>query len=261
MWQGISRHVRPAFMLALVLWFPVTGTVRADQITVFAAASLKTALDEIAADFETETGHDVTLAFAGTPVLARQISQGAPADIFLSASSDWMDWVEDRGALEPGNRKDLLGNALVLIGHNGNAAIELDKVSLRAGLAEARIAIALADAVPAGIYAKAALTHLGVWEALKPQLIQTDNARAALALVALGEAPFGIVYRSDAIAEPRVQVVATFPAASHPKIVYPMALLRGRITRAAQTFADYLTSDVAHRVFEHQGFSLIDEAS
>lgn len=227
------------------------GLLRADDIIVFAAASTKTALDEIAAAYQAATGNTVILSYAGSSALARQIQFGAPADLFLSANPGWMDALEADGLLLPGSRTDLLGNSLVLIAHDNTAPMEI--TALPDALGEAHLAMALVDAVPAGIYGKAALNSLGLWDSLAPHVAQTDNVRAALALVALGEAPFGITYATDAMADPRVTVVASFPADSHPPITYPLAAL----TEAGLPFAAYLRSPEARTVFEAQGFTVI----
>lgn len=238
------------------------GLARADQLTVFAAASLKTALDRIADEFEQSTDKSVAISYAGTSVLARQISLGAPADIFVAASSDWMDWLEDQQAIDATRRFDLVGNRLVLIAHGAQQTpVALTPQDLKARLGQDRIAMALVEAVPAGIYGKAALLHLGVWDHLVPQIAQTDNARTALALVASGEAPYGIVYATDAQADPRVSVIASFSSDSHAPILYPAALVTDRASPAAVGFLDHLRGDAARRVFEDQGFTILSPPS
>lgn len=227
----------------------------AGEITVFAAASLKTVLDEIAADYTAESGTQVTLSFAGSSALARHIEQGAPADLFISANSAWMDVLEREGRIVAEARVDLLGNHLALIGPVGQAPIALGPQSdLAARLGDGPLAMALVEAVPAGIYGKAALTHLGLWDDLAPRVAQTDNVRMALALVALGEAPLGITYASDARAEPRVQVLALFPEDSHSPITYPAAPIKGGREAEATAFLTYLKSASARAVFEAGGF-------
>lgn len=237
------------------LWLALAGPALSETVTVFAAASLRGALDEVAQGFEAETGHKVTVSYAGSSVLARQIGFGAPVDVFLSANTDWMDWLDGRGAIVADSRIDLLGNDLVLI-----AAQPLTLADIGAELPKAlgadRLAMALVQAVPAGIYGKAALTHLGLWDQIAPQVVQTDNVRAALALVALGEAPFGIVYGSDAIAEPRVHVAARLPKESHPAIIYPAAQVSDRAEATA--FMTYLISDTAKTIFDRFGFDPLD---
>ncbi len=230
-------------------------------IVVFAAASLKNALDDAATAFTAETGTDVTLAYAGSSALARQIEAGAPADVFISANVAWMDWLAARERIDPATRRDLLRNRLVLIAAGRGAPhIALEPgATLGARLGDGRIAMALVDAVPAGIYGKAALTALGAWDALAPRVAQADNVRAALALVARGEAPYGIVYATDASAEDGVTVVATFPETSHPPIVYPAAVVaEAADATAAAAFVAYLGSDAARPLFERQGFTVIE---
>lgn len=242
--------------MRLILFFLLAclpGLTRAEDITVFAAASTKTALDQAAAAYMQATGDTVTLSYAGSSALARQIQFGAPADLFLSANPGWMDVLEADGLLLPGSRTDLLGNSLVLIAHANSAPMEI--ATLPESLGDAHLAMALVDAVPAGIYGKAALRSLGLWDGLAPQVAQTDNVRAALALVALGEAPFGITYATDAAAEPRVTIVARFPADSHPPITYPVAAL----TEAGLPFAAYLRSPEALGFFTAQGFTVLSE--
>jgi molybdate transport system substrate-binding protein len=236
------------------------GTAQAEEVVVFAAASLKDGLDAVAADFQAATGHTVTVSYAGSNALATQIIAGAPADIFISAAVNWMDAVEAEGLVVPGTRADILGNTLVLIAHGRDAA----PVAIAPGfdlaglLGDGRLSMALVDAVPAGQYGRAALESLGVWFAVEPAVAQSENVRAALALVAAGEAPFGIVYASDAAAEDNVTVVGTFPAGSHPPIVYPAALLAGAADAADRAFLDALTAPAADAAFAAQGFAVID---
>ena len=184
------------FVLRLLVGLAMlTGVARA-EVTVFAAASLKGGLDEAAVAWTAETGVDVHLSFAGSSALARQILQGAPADIFISASSEWMDVVEGYDALVPDTRKDLLANRLVLIGASNTSAQALTRdADLLAMLGDGKLAMALVEAVPAGIYGKAALEWFGLWDGVKDHVAQADNVRAALALVAWGEAPLGVVYK------------------------------------------------------------------
>lgn len=242
-------------VLAAFIAICLFGTVQAEQLTVFAAASLKEALDEVAEAFGESTGHRVTTSYAGSSALARQIELGAPADVFISASTDWMDRLEDAAAIRPETRFDLLGNRLVLIGAAGSDAVtltpDLDLAELLQG---GRLAMALTNAVPAGIYGKAALQSLGLWNAVEPLVAQTDNVRAAMALVALRAAPLGIVYATDARAEPRVTVKAVFPTETHAPITYPVALTTQARTPQATAFLDYLRRDAAHDIFRRYGF-------
>jgi molybdate transport system substrate-binding protein len=248
-------------LLALCLVTASTSAQADGPVTVFAAASLKTALDDIAARFA-ETGVKTRISYGGSSTLARQIQYGAPADLFLSANAEWMDRLEVEGLIEPGTRRDLLTNRLVLI-----AAPDVDdEIVIAPGfdllglLGDRRLAMALVDAVPAGLYGRAALQHLGVWEALSDRVAQADNVRAALMLVATGEAPFGIVYATDAEADPRVRVVGTFPEDSHPPIIYPVALVTGRATPDASALLAYLRGPEAAAILHSHGFGLASES-
>lgn len=237
----------------LMVFIAMTGIARAD-ITVFAAASLKGALDEAAAKWSAETGVHVRLSFAGSSALARQIIQGAPADVFISASPDWMDVVEGEGMLMANTRQDLVSNQIVLVAHGEASAVELSSnTDLAQMLGDGRLAMALVDAVPAGIYGKAALTSLGLWPSVAGKVAQTDNVRATLALVAWGETPLGIVYATDAAAEDDVSNIATFPSASHPPIVYPAAQIAGA-RHGAAAFLEFLASDTGVAIFKTRGF-------
>jgi molybdate transport system substrate-binding protein len=232
----------------------------ADEILVFAAASLAEALDRVAAAWEEEAGRRAVTSYAGSSALARQIQDGAPADVFISASVEWMDAVEASGDLAAGTRRDILGNALVLIAHGRDAepvAIDED-LDLAAMLGDERLAMALVDAVPAGVYGRKALASLGLWESVAPLVAQSDNVRAALAFVAQNEAPFGIVYATDAAAEYNVTVVGTFPEGSHAPIVYPAAIVAGGDRAGAQAFLDHLTSGGARAIWEEFGFAVLD---
>ena len=259
--MSIRPLCRPAMVLCASAFGPTVAVAQADTVVVFAAASLATALAEVEQGFEAATGHDLVVSLGGSSALARQIQQGAPADIFISASPDWMDVIEADGLIEAGTRVDLLGNTLVLVAH-GRAAAPVDLGpggDLPGQLGEGRLAMALVDAVPAGVYGRAALVSLGLWDAVEPRVAQTDNVRAALALVAAGEAPFGIVYASDATAEDNVTIVATFPPDSHPPIVYPAADLTTRDTEAEAAFLAYLRGAEARAAFERQNFLVLVE--
>lgn len=248
-----------AATLVLAVLPPIMAT--AEEITVFAAASMTNAMAEVEERFEAAAGHDVTLSLAGSSALARQIQQGAPADIFISANPGWMDRLEEDGLVEAGTRFDLLHNAIVLIAAGTEAApVEIGPDMDLAGLlGDGRLAMALVDAVPAGIYGKAALESLGQWDAVAPKVAQADNVRAALAFVATGEAPYGIVYATDAVAEDNVTVVGTFPAETHPPIVYPAAALAESDSALNQAFLDFLRSPETRTAFERQGFMVVGE--
>lgn len=234
--------------------------VWADDVVVFAAASMKTALDPIAEKFTEATGHKVLISYAGSNALARQILEGAPADIFISASIEWMDAVEEGGEIVEGTRNDLLGNTLVLIAADPEATdVEISENTDFAALwGDEKLAMALVDSVPAGRYGKAALTNLGQWDKVAPSVAQADNVRAALLLVSTGEAPYGIVYATDAAAEPAVKTVGTFPAGTHDPIIYPVALLKGAADDADRAFYETLSGPDAAALFAAEGFSVLN---
>jgi molybdate transport system substrate-binding protein len=236
------------------------GTVvQAAEATVFAAASLKTALDGAAKLYETETGDKVNVNYAASSALAKQIEAGAPADIFFSADLDWMDYLEKKNLIDTESRKTFLGNTLVLIASKDSTvslSIEKNFPLLQALGTDGKLAMASVDSVPAGKYGKAALIYLGVWDAVAPRVAQAENVRAALAFVARGKTPLGIVYGTDAKAEPAVRVVGTFPEESHPKIEYPVALL-ATAKPEARKFLDFILSPEAAASFEAQGFSIL----
>ncbi|MFZ5961806.1 molybdate ABC transporter substrate-binding protein [Thalassococcus sp. BH17M4-6] len=248
-----------ARLMALIVVLALAGTAQAERLTVFAAASLGDALREAADLWQDETGDVVTLVPAGSSALARQIAAGAPADLYISAHPGWMDWLQERELIRADTRRDLIGNSLVLVGHGG-ARIAPRAITAKTDIAallphEARLAMALVDAVPAGLYGKAALVWLGQWESLAPHVAQADNVRAALALVALGETPLGIVYATDAAAEPRVHVLGTFPPQSHPPIRYPAAVTAETpVPDAAAAFLDWLAGPEAGRIWADHGF-------
>jgi len=238
---------------------PVATTVPG-EILVFAAASLTDALEEIDAAFTARSGVKVKASFAASSVLAKQIEAGAPADVFLSADREWMDYLQQRGLLKAGTRHDLLGNALVLIAP-ADSTLELQIAkgfNLAGALAGGRLSTGDPDSVPAGIYAKAALTQLGVWQSVADRLARAENVRAALAYVARGETPLGIVYKTDAQAEQRVRVVGVFPADSHPPITYPVALTAAARPPAPR-YAEFLHSAAAHEAFVRRGFTVLTE--
>jgi len=232
---------------------------RAERVTVFAAASLKNAMDEIANAFAEETDHTAVVSLAGSSALARQIQAGAPADVFISANTAWMDVLERDGLIRPQTRVDLLGNSLVLVAADPNAppVAIAPGFDLAKTLGDGRLAMALVNAVPAGMYGKAALQSLGVWQGVAPKVAQAENVRAALALVAAGEAPYGIVYATDATAQDDVTVVGTFPSRSHPPIVYPAAEIAGG-DPAATDLLKFLSGPSARAAFERQGFTVLE---
>ena len=240
------------------LFFPLAvltlAQAAAADVTVFAAASLKTALDEIAAEWTAATGTQVVLSYGGTPALAKQIAEGAPAEVFLSASTQWMDELERQGLIRPESRRDLLGNRLILVGHGAMATAKLDgKTDLAGMLGGGMLAMAMVESVPAGQYGKEALENLGLWSGVEGSVVQSENVRAALKLVELGEASLGVVYASDAVAAAGVTVVGTFPETSHRPITYPAALTATAGPEAA-AFLDHLASPEAAAVFAANGF-------
>ncbi len=241
-------------LLALALF--INTAALAEDFTVFAAASLKEALDAHAKAFEAAKGHKAAISYAASNALARQIEAGAPAALFISADTDWIDYVEQKQLTVPGSRVNLLRNALVLVAPAASAtSLKIAPgFALAAAIGNGRIAMARPEAVPAGKYGKASLAALGVWDAVAPKVAAAENVRAALALVARGEAPFGIVYRTDALAEKGVRIVDTFPAATHPPIVYPLVILKAAKGNAPRDFATWLAAPEARATWERYGF-------
>ncbi|MCD9028850.1 molybdate ABC transporter substrate-binding protein [Luteimonas sp. BDR2-5] len=229
-------------------------------ITVFAAASLKESMDAAAARYREETGQPVRVSYAASSALARQIEQRAPADVFVSADLEWMDWLQQRDLIDPASRSNLLGNTLVLVAPAGSTAqpfvLGPDSDLLPLLGPRGRLSLALTASVPAGKYARAAFTSFGSWRALQPRVAESDSVRSALQLVARGEAPLGVVYGSDALAEPRVKVLATFPADSHPPIVYPVARIAASRNPQAAAFVRWLEGETASAIFRAHGFTI-----
>jgi molybdate transport system substrate-binding protein len=237
------------------------GAVAQQSVTVFAAASLKNALDDVDAAFAQTTGTNVTASYEASSSLARQIEAGAPADVFISADLRWMDYVAERKLIRPDSRTNLLGNRLVLIAPKD---AKLDNVAIGPGFdiaklaGDGRIAVADVKAVPAGLYAKAALEKLGAWGAAEPKLAQAENVRATLAFVARGETPLGIVYATDAQIEPKVKIVGSFPDGSYPPVTYPVAAIADAKNKEAATrYLAFLHSTAAKAIFEKYGFSYL----
>ena len=230
-----------------------------EPVIVFVAASLKDALDEASKAFKTSDRVDVKLSYAGSLALARQLEQGAPADIFASADQDSMNYAVSKNSIKTGSRFDLLQNGLVFIapGSSNIQSIALSTDGIKQAVGAGRISTGEVNTVPVGKYARAALQKLGLWSEVEPRLAQSDNVRAAMNFVTRGEAPLGIVYATDAAAEPGVRVVATFPADSHPPIVYPFALTAGTKNPAAPKFLSFLRSDAARKIFEKKGFTVL----
>jgi molybdate transport system substrate-binding protein len=250
-------------LLSLAFLFAVAGfqPARAQDksLIVFAAASMKNAFDDVAKLYTEKSKVVVRTSYAASSALAKQIESGAPADLFISADTDWMNYVEMKGLLKTGTRVDLLGNRIVLIAPKDSRTTHVDiKPGFDlAGLAgEGKIATGDVTAVPVGKYAKAALEKLGAWDKAAPKFAMAENVRAALTLVARGEAAYGIVYQTDAAVEPGVKIVGTFPADSHPAIIYPVALLKDAKPEG-QSLIDFLRAPQAKAVFEKYGFAYL----
>jgi molybdate transport system substrate-binding protein len=260
---GGSREpgARPGRRLIGLLFAALLGgglarPAAAAELLVFAAASLSDAMSEIAVLFESEDGARVVCSFGASSALARQIEHGAPAAIYISANRDWVDYLEARGLVEPGSRGEIAGNRLALIAPAGSpaaAAVGAD-LPLAALLGDGRLALGDPDHVPAGRYAKAALTHLGLWQAVAGRLARLANVRAALAFVERGETPLGVVYESDAAASARVKLVGLFPDDSHPPVVYTAALVAGRADPLARRFLAFLRGPQARAVLARHRF-------
>ena len=250
--------IHTLFLAAVLLAALVfCASARAQDLHVFAAASLKEALDDAARQFQRVNGRKVAVSYAASPALAKQIENGAPADIFISADLDWMDYVDQRKLIRAGTRANLLRNRLVLIA----PAQSTVQVEIKPGfplaklLGDGRLSLADPDSVPAGKYAKAALEKLGVWSGVEGKIARAENVRAALNFVARNETPLGIVYQTDASAEKKVRVVGRFAAETHPAIIYPVALIAASRHAAAPAFFTYLKSPDARAIFEKYGFS------
>lgn len=255
-----SRRI--VMLLALALGFagPAHAARAAERaVTVFAAASLTDAMRNISALWVAQGHPAPTLSFASSSVLAKQVEQGAPADLFISADLKWMDWLANRHLIRTDSRETLLGNSLVLV-ERSNA---LKPVTIAPGLdlvgiigPGGRLAVGDPASVPAGIYARQALTKLGLWNSVSARLAPAENVRAALLLVERGEAPLGIVYATDAAASKGVRVVGTFPEATHPPVSYPFALLTRGDTPEARALLAFLTGPEAAPVYKRLGFSV-----
>ncbi len=257
-WLGKALGFVAATLLA---WGVPQTPARAQggDLVVFAAASLKNALDNINAQWKKETGKEAKISYAASSALAKQIEGGAPAQLFISADIPWLDYVEKKNLIKAGTRSNLLGNRIVLIAPKDKATtidiktgFDLAKV-----VGEGRLAMANVEAVPAGRYGKAALEKLGVWNSVSAKVAQAENVRAALLLVSRGEAPAGIVYQTDAAADANVKIIGTFPENSHPPIIYPIALTANATHPDAAAFLTYIRSTKAKPLFEAQGFAVI----
>lgn len=252
--------------LALTFTLPLAAPLKAQDnqpVVVFAAASMKNALDEVAAEWTKANKTEVKISYAASSALAKQIENGAPADIFVSADLKWIDHVADKKLIKANTRQNLLGNTLVLIARKDGKFKDVKigpNFDLAGLLGNDRLAVGQVESVPAGRYAKAALEKLGIYKSVEGKLAQAENVRVALAYVARGEAPLGIVYGTDAASEPQVAVIGTFPEGSHPAIVYPVAQLETSKNPKAAEFLKSLGSPSAQAIFKKHGFSVLAAA-
>jgi molybdate transport system substrate-binding protein len=259
--KTLSIHRRLLLVLGALALAGAPALAQADNtasVTVFAAASLKNAMDDVGKAYTAKTGHAVRFSYAASSAIARQIEAHAPADVFVSADSDWMDYVADKGLIVKATRRDVLSNHLALIAPaDATVRLKIGKgMPLAAALGDGRLSVAGPD-VPAGKYAKASLTALGVWPSVETKLAQAENVRGALAFVARGEAPLGIVYDTDAKVEPKVKIVGLFPESSHPKIVYPAAVVAYSSNLVAGGFVGFLQGPEASAIFTRYGFMVL----
>ena len=254
----VSRRFAAALVTTLIAFGPGRAA-RAQDVVVFAAASLTNALDKAAKLFERQGGARAKISYAASSTLAKQIESGAPADMFISADLDWMNYLEQRHLIKPATRRNLLGNRLVLIAPaDADVHVEIKPgFDLAALLKGGRLAMADTDSVPAGKYGKAALEKLGVWNSVRAAVAPAENVRAALLFVARREAPLGIVYATDAAADPRVKIVGVFPEETHPPIIYPAALIADSKNPSAARLLDFLGSAAAKPIFEKGGFTVL----
>lgn len=261
-WKLRAIRAAAALLLGLLVALPLSATAQPDRLLVFAAASVKNAMDDVATAYEKDHEVDVRVNYAGSSTLARQIEHGAPAAVFISANQDWMDRLEAHDRIDGDSRIDLLANALVLVAPaDSDVALTIGPgFFIAEALGEGYLAVANTAAVPAGIYARQALESLGVWTRLSGRVAQADDVRAALALVARGETQLGVVYASDALADDNVRVVDTFAADRHDPIVYPAATIAGDDNPKARSFLTYLQTDGAGRIFEKWGFKRVGGA-
>jgi len=253
------QMLRYLLVCIVLLLSTVPASAQQTKLVIFAAASLKDALDEVNVVYQRDKGQETTVSYAASSTLAKQIEAAAPADIFISADLDWMDYLAKKNLIKPDTRANLLGNQLVLIAP-ANSSIKLDiakNFPLAQGLGNGRLAIADPSAVPAGKYGKAALEALGVWSSVADRLAPAENVRATLLLVSRGEAPLGIVYRTDAASDKAVKIVGVFPADTHPAIIYPIAVVATSTNPGAAGYVAFLRSPTARPIFEKQGFTVL----
>jgi molybdate transport system substrate-binding protein len=250
-----TRLTRRAAALLLALLPFGTGAYAQSSVKVFAAASLTDSLKAVAEAYKSKTGKTVILSFDASSTLAKQIEQGAPADIFFSADTDWMDYLQQKNLIDVASRNTLLGNQLVLIGAPGSKPLAIaPHFNLAGALGDGKLALGDPASVPAGKYGKAALTALGVWDSVSASVVPAQNVRVALEYVARGEASYGIVYATDARVAPQVRVAGVFPENTHPPIIYPVALTKTAAPEA-RDFVAFLSGPDAQAIFEKAGFS------
>ena len=248
-----------AILVALTVLATVPAASDAAEIVVFAAASLKEALDDAVRAYDRQSGDTVKISYAASSTLAKQIESGAPADVFISADLEWMDYLQQHGLIKPPTRRNLLGNRLVIVAP-AESDLKLDiklGFDLAGALKGGRLAMADPDSVPAGKYGKAALEKLGVWNSVQAAVAPAENVRAALLFVSRGEAPLGIVYATDAAADPRVMIAGAFPEDTHPPIIYPAAVTADSKNPGAARLLDFLVSPAARPIFEKRGFTVL----
>ena len=254
--KGVLAAMTGVWLGAITLSGPALAQ---DKVTVFAAASMKNALDAANAEWAKETANEATVSYAASSALAKQIEAGAPADVFISADLAWMDYVAGKKLIKDSTRINLLGNRLVLVAPSDKAKpVDIKEGFDLAGLVgDGKLAMGAVDSVPAGKYGKAALEKLGAWSAVQNKVAGAESVRAALVLVSRGEAPYGSVYQTDAAADPGVKIVGTFPQDSHEPIIYPVAILSESKSPAATAYLDFLKSAKAAPYFEKQGFTIL----
>lgn len=256
----VLRRLRAAALIVLIAFGPAQAAC-AQDVVVFAAASLTNALDEAARAFEQQGGARLKISYAASSALAKQIESGAPADLFISADLDWMNYLEQRHLIQTATRRNVLGNRLVLVAPaDGDLKVEIKPgLDLAGFLRGGRLAMADPDSVPAGRYGKAALEKLGLWNSVRAAVAPAESVRAALLFVSRREAPLGIVYATDAAADPRVRIVGVFPEDSHPPIIYPAALTADSKNPSAARLLEFLGSPAVMPIFEKEGFKVLPQ--
>ncbi|MDA8408023.1 MAG: molybdate ABC transporter substrate-binding protein [Deltaproteobacteria bacterium] len=258
--KSLVSHILP---ILLLIGVPIVSSINCfaadtSQLMIFTAASTTNAINDIAAQFKRDTGVDVVASFASSSTLAKQIEEGAPASIFISADEDWMNYLSRKNLIDPHSRCDLLGNSLVLIAPANAKVSKITNIQsqIMSELAGGRLATGDPDHVPVGKYAKAAFKNLGIWKDVEPRLARTSDVRGALALVERGETPLGIVYSTDAAISEKVKIVGVFPPDSYPSIIYPAALVQGKTKRDAEKFFEFIKGPEAKVIFEKYGFKV-----